>query len=90
MAVTLSSSSYRWTHLSCWAALVAGLFEAVLLCELSVWLMLIDPRGEVPPRLMEVLVADRSPILMLNVLVLLSSVNPYCPGDGWVDTELAL
>jgi len=52
--------------------------------------MLIDPRGEVPPRLMEVLVADRSPILMLNVLVLLSSVNPYCPGDGWVDTELAL
>ena len=31
---------------------------------------------------MDLFVMERSPTLMLKVLVLLSSVNPYWPGDG--------
>ena len=41
------------------------------------------------PIAIERFVIDKSPILILKVFVLFSSVNPYYPGEGWVETEHA-
>ena len=52
--------------------------------------MLADPRGDISAIVIDLLVADKSPMLMFNVFVLSREVNPYWLGEGWVDTELAL